>query len=573
MKRYIKTFLIAGVTLFSACDDFFELDRPEVEPWQTVSDLQPVVSSAYKSLFSLGGWTNPLSKVSNYTEFVHDMSFVNPWAMWTEIESVYRREASAFPSSGYAIGKCMPFIYTSISSSNLVIEFMERNRKADGLFEVLSPTEEAEYNKLLGEAYFMRSYAYWIASQMFMPPYHPDNRDKVYIPLVTVPRSNIEDLKNPPMGTMGQVFDTMLEDFAIAKDLLPESNRQGHANKFAASAMLMRLTFITGDWDQTKKECDFIIEKGPYTLEEEPIRAFNRNIEQVYTANPIAKEVIFEAVQTAEDTGVRNAVPSYARVTKNGQWNFKTKEPSQGAIELAVLDNWTGGGRNYIDSNGKNIVNWQHSILTALMWNPYTLKYIGWCDTDDIMSAEYQPNAEALKDLRFTQLNYFLKGNRGQKDNPAEYEMCANFQKIKFNNFWPDKYLRAPFARASLVPLIRLPEVYLTRASVDPNNALNDVNIVRARAGIDPLSSVTEKEVEIERMKELAFEHGDRLVYLAAMRREIPANGKRLIDGADTEEIYNPTTSGDLIPSIQPPYSTTYFELPDLETLFSDSSN
>jgi hypothetical protein len=66
----------------------------------------------------------------------------------------------------------------------------------------------------------------------------------------------------------------------------------------------------------------------------------------------------------------------------------------------------------------------------------------------------------------------------------------------------------------------------LTRAIIlfrDGNaaRALDDLNMVRQRAGLDPLSSLTEGAIHNERIKELGFE-GDRLRYLQALERAIP---------------------------------------------------
>jgi starch-binding outer membrane protein, SusD/RagB family len=65
------------------------------------------------------------------------------------------------------------------------------------------------------------------------------------------------------------------------------------------------------------------------------------------------------------------------------------------------------------------------------------------------------------------------------------------------------------------IPVIRLAEMYLTRAEanfrsiepqVGPNTPLDDVNIIRERAGTTPLGAVTADDIVMERFRELAFE-------------------------------------------------------------------
>lgn len=89
---------------------------------------------------------------------------------------------------------------------------------------------------------------------------------------------------------------------------------------------------------------------------------------------------------------------------------------------------------------------------------------------------------------------------------------------------WRDLY--------KVIPVIRLSEMYLTRAEanfrkggapVGPNSPLADVNIVRERAGLGALGSIANANVIVmERYRELAFE-GDR--YFTVKRLQLSANG------------------------------------------------
>lgn len=81
------------------------------------------------------------------------------------------------------------------------------------------------------------------------------------------------------------------------------------------------------------------------------------------------------------------------------------------------------------------------------------------------------------------------------------------------------------------IPIIRLAEMYLTRAEANfrkggaptgPNTPLADVNIIRQRAGLTPLGSVTANSIVNERYLELAFE-GDR--FFTVKRLKLNANG------------------------------------------------
>lgn len=63
------------------------------------------------------------------------------------------------------------------------------------------------------------------------------------------------------------------------------------------------------------------------------------------------------------------------------------------------------------------------------------------------------------------------------------------------------------------IQVIRLAEMYLTRAEANfeagtavGDSPVNDINVIRERAGLDPLAVVTRDEIRLERQRELAFE-------------------------------------------------------------------
>lgn len=69
-----------------------------------------------------------------------------------------------------------------------------------------------------------------------MPPYNEVNNSKRFIPLITKLDPTQEALRNPYMGTVAEVYDFMISDLKKAKNFLPDTNKRGRANKYAASA-------------------------------------------------------------------------------------------------------------------------------------------------------------------------------------------------------------------------------------------------------------------------------------------------------------------------------------------------
>ena len=566
MKKYIVMTLMLGLSLTSCnMDKFFELDRPEVTPWQNVNDLEYMVVSPYTAHFQIPGWQSPLALISYYGELAADIALANPWSIEQEALYWYPRQMSTFDVTGEQLESSFKILYGAVGTCNVPLTFIEEREDAGlPVFDYMTEDDKKVLERQKGELYFMRAYSYWMISRIFMPPYNEANNSKRFIPLITKLDPTQEALRNPYMGTVAEVYDFMISDLKKAKNFLPDTNKRGRANKYAASAFLMRIYWLMGNTTEALNECNFIIKNGvednPYfDLTEEPIRAFNRNAEPLYTTNPLAKEVLWEAAITAEGA---NQPIALARMSKAGGYNFNSAAGSYSPDDL----NWTGGLRGQ---------NFQHGSWACAYWNPRIIKYIGWSTTDNPLDLQnYVPSDEALKDKRFVQLHTFLKGNNGDSGaSKEEYEQT--FPHMKWNTFWSDKNFRAPYARYTNVPIVRLSEIYLTRASLllasNAEQARKDVNVIRKRAGLPDLLSVTEEDIEKERIKELGFEANDRLTYLVAMKKSIDGT-KMSLDAIDLSSDTNNPMTGTPIRALNPPYSEMYVPLPSIEYLYSGSS-
>ena len=564
MKQIFVTLLCVFSLTFTACNDnFFALQRPESIPYQTPNDLDPMVISTYAAHF-LTGWYAPAGLIPYYSELAGDLAFVNMWSIEQEAIPWYPRKMSTYDVSGDQCKMTYQALYQALFNCNGPLTTIE-TREAAGqpVFAGMSDADKATLQRQKGELYFMRGYTYWMISRIFLPPYNAENNSKRLVPLITKLEPSQEAMRNPYMGTIAEIYGQMVADLEKAKSLLSETSiARGRVNKYIASAYLMRIYWLMGQNDKALAECNNIITNAVgkyYDLSEEPIRAFNRNQEVNYTTNPVAKEVIWEIVQSA--TSNSQPIP-LCRMSKAGAYNLNSKTGTYSPGDL----NWLGGLR---------ATNWSHGGWACGYWNPRIIKQIGWASTDNPKDlVNYVPTAEALKDKRFNQLHYFLKANNGDA-NADQTIIEKQYPNITWNVFWNDKYWRAPYARYSNVPLVRLPEIYLTRATLsltsNPAQSLADVNLIRQRAGLDPLTSVTETAIENERIKELGFEYSDRLTYLVAMKKTIDGQ-KPTNENLDKQSRTNDPMAGPFIPSMSYPYSTMFVPVPDVEYLYSGST-
>ncbi|SCM55161.1 RagB/SusD family nutrient uptake outer membrane protein [Petrimonas mucosa] len=476
MKTTIK-YLLLIFTLFTtiSCnqDAFFELKRPNQFPWVNVNELELGVREPY-FLLNRDPWSHAFGTIAlkNFTE--SDIALFLPQFVGASASAAYynREFSKAIPA--YEMLDTFIKLYEMVTACNGPLQMLSDAEEAgEDPFPSMTQADRDKVNQFKGELLFMRGLAYWYLARMYAPPYNPNgNNDGRFFTLRREFTTSSEQLKKPVLGSVKEVYDAIEEDWTNAKNLLFEDhaplvydvNVRARANKYAASAMLMRLYFIKGEHDKALAECNYILNSPMYDLTEEPIQAFNKNGKDGW-----GREVIW---QTACD----EISGAYGRMeTIYTRSHFSST--SMAAWASQPLSHWA-------------------------------LKQVGW------MNEDLSETEEARNDKRYQQI-YF----RYDEDprSPTVGPMV-----------WSHKWFRAPDQRRSNRPLIRLAEVYLTRSIIlfnknDKVGAAADLNVVRNRAGlanIDP-NALTADMIHNERIKEMATENGDRTYYLIGLQLPI----------------------------------------------------
>ena len=525
---FFRCALFASLLLvFSiGCNDeeFFAAERPTVNPWNTVDDIEFSVNDTYKGLFYSDNWTDAQAMVA-FRDFVaSDISDHIPDRLEHSAIFWFPREFD-YETTGSEDEKAWAALYRTVTSTNAPLTFLEEKQEAgEDPFPNMSSADKEILKRQMGELYHMRAYTYYILSRFFVPPYDQNgNNSTATIPLKTKFEESMEAIRNPKIGTVEEIYAQMIDDFSKAKEMIPADYAvPGKASTYSAAAMLYRLHWLMGNEADALNEINYVIENGPFNLSEEPIVAWNRNFEEGIIAN----EVIWERAQTIS----ANFSPKLtARMTKIG---------------------------NYRANNGGRGDDYIHSWASTMYLSHDASEKIGWMDSET-----KEPTDEAISDLRYQQLYWFLKGNVSTDKEafpPDEYEQ--QYPQQKENAIWVDKYYRATVGWHAQIPLIRLAELHLSRASLrlangDVGGATADINVVRNRAGIGEFEgTLTEADIEIERIKEMATEHGDRVFYLVGMQK--PIDGNRV------------DQQGNAIAPIEAPYSEMYAKMPGSETNF-----
>jgi len=518
LKKIISGIFL--VLLFTTCsnEDFFELTNPPEFPWLNMDELERGVVAPYNLTFS-SQWGNYFGNDRLLFECMSDAVYLLPntsadipfqemYGRTTEVQ--INKTDGGFQDS-----------YKTITHANSVLDFLEANDFQP--FPNPSNADLENLRRIQGEMLFMRAYAYFYLTRRHCPvPGSPIFTSEEILPLRLTTPLSAEAANEAEYVTTDVIYNQIISDLQQAKELLPEqyiaglhhiSYQQGRATRYAAAAMLARVLFQMGDVDKALPELDYVI-SGPFDLSEDPIEAFNKD----YAEDGL--EVIWASSNHDRIIATTNKVPT-----------------SMNYSDYRV----TNGGRGEY-----------HKRCT---WNQFPMSHailqqIGWMD-ENLGETE-----DALQDKRYQQLYWRLEGNPGTTAaDPTEYEM--QYPHVKDPMVWGDKYYRGTDGQFTNVPIIRLPEMLLTRAIIrfrkgDIAGAAEDVNAVRSRAGLEPLVTVTAQDIHHERIKELAFE-GDRLHYLQALQLPIPA-------GDRDEEV------------IEYPYENLYWKLPQSELDFKEGN-
>ena len=500
MRRIFSILILAVALTATSCSDYFDLKRPNQYPWQSASELEMAVRAPY--LYYVGAaWANPIGALTNrfgesdlarFTGKTGDSYF---YAYWGITYKTLILENAKELEGGFE------YLYYMSTACNSALALIE-NAEAEGVdpFPEMTTADKALVKRIKGELLFMRAFTYWNLARTWCPPYDSKGaNDSKHIVVYRTNESDSDALKNATLSTVKEVYDYIVADLKDAIAILPDAyytgdnNKRMRANKYAAEALLARVLFYMGNFSEAKTYIDDVIRQTDlYALDTDLVAPFNKT-----SSSPTSKEVIWEIVYSDDsDRYDRNpGIMQYAAY--NGH---ATKMCGYAAFSLSY----------------------------------YAMEKIGWLDKD------HKLTAEAQNDLRFQNLYIYHPGNDAYPD-PAIYIF---------------KYFRGATpttnGRRAPRPLIRLSDLYLMRAQINlmagsPAAAAADVNVVRERAGLQALSTVTEADIENERIKELAGENADRIYWLCALHKDIPLGDR---------------TEGEVI---KYPYSDYYYQIPVVE--------
>ncbi|MCA5005655.1 RagB/SusD family nutrient uptake outer membrane protein [Sphingobacterium bovistauri] len=255
-----------------SCNEFLDA-KPQISvniP-ETLSDLRLLLDDANTINQSAPGLIELGSDdyVVDYTVFTSRPMFEQQIYLWDNHPQ--------FQLSDISLQWSKP--YRTILISNVVLETLDRMNDVDNNLK----------NQLKGEALFVKSFNYYILSQIYSEPYVPNSKND-NLGVVYRPSSDFSEQSYRP--TIANVYETILEELKQGYELLPvQQIHKTRPDKQAAAALLARVYLSMENYEMALQYAEKALEYDNYLID--------FNTLPITTSNPLevmGKEVIYHAI-------------------------------------------------------------------------------------------------------------------------------------------------------------------------------------------------------------------------------------------------------------------------------------
>ncbi|WP_321279190.1 RagB/SusD family nutrient uptake outer membrane protein [Marinifilum fragile] len=303
MKFEKLIIIVLSIFIFTGCDSFLDLD-----PQQSI-DTENVLTSAENIKLNLVG-AYPVARdaygqnMFHFSELLADNGEFDFRGTFSQPRDLLNKDL--VDNFSWA-DDAWELAYDVINRTNIVLDNQD----------VLSDSERDEIS---GQAMFLRGLMYFDMVRFFAKPYEMGQvNTQPGVPLVLKSNFDVSKVEYPQRATVDEVYNQVIADLTMAKDLLGEDGF--YANRFAAAAILSRVYLQKGMYEEAAIEANFVITEGSFDLAEVPFKAYNNESNGV--------EDIFAFQQNNDDNiGESNAgmATFYASTDATGRSDFQVTD-------------------------------------------------------------------------------------------------------------------------------------------------------------------------------------------------------------------------------------------------------
>ena len=378
-----------------------------------------------------------------------------------------------------------------------------------------------EIDQVLGEDHYLRAFLYLTLCNTFGRPYSQNPESNLGVPLKLT--TDIND--TPERATVKVVYNQIVKDLKAAIELMSLEKESIYATKEAAEALLSRVYLYMGEYDNTQKYSNDVIESGHFSL------VGTGDLENYFIKTPEENSENIMAVKFVKDkdylyNGWYSIGSMYAHVDGSGWGEMFASESIRNLLDQNPED----ARRKFIEP--QFVAESDVSGEVNPMWYIFTEQVeVGSLEksyfrTGEVISengnwkffgpSEHLTGEFVEEEVVDGEIKYFVTW-KGEKQYVKVQRMMETRQ--GYPKYYVLKCSKQEGQGHLWSPVIsRLGEMYLNRAEAkfhlsDEQGALDDINELRMRAGIPiwtlanlPAGKTVLDVVLEERRMELMFE-------------------------------------------------------------------
>lgn len=314
MKKIVYRYSILALLVgLSACERKLDIDPeqsiPAEQALSTSKNIQSLLIGTYDQAGTDDLYGGFLQMLADLYGFSGQASWVGTFTQPREVFNKRIRVDNSFVRDHWINA------YQVVNATNLIVDH-------------LHVVDEAERDRVAGEAKFLRALVYFDLVRSFGRPYvSGEANNQPGVPLSLTGILDYDGDLAVPRNTVDEVYTQVLADLNDAYSLLPESNGY-YADRYSAQALLARVYLQQGNYTAARDAANDVIQNSGRVLTPTYQEAFNNEANSV--------EDLF-AFQVTNQSGTNQLVVHYATQDLGGRGGDIVVQPAY----LALFDSDT----------------------------------------------------------------------------------------------------------------------------------------------------------------------------------------------------------------------------------------
>ncbi|SHM35145.1 RagB/SusD family nutrient uptake outer membrane protein [Flavobacterium chilense] len=287
--------------LFASCENELNIDPKQREDASVTLSTEGGITNVLTGTYTLAANGNAYGgRILLYADLLGVSGALNTtdfrWrGSYGELRQMYIK---AMLSDNAIIEGTYSRCYEIINAANTVIENIDKVK------------DPAKQTRMIGEASFLRSLAYFDLVRFFAKPY-VSGQANTQLGVVIRPNAiyNFNVDLSKERSTVDEVYKVIIDGLNVAYTNLPAEN-SFYADKYAAKALLARVYLQQGNYTQARDAANDVIQNSGHGLSLTYAAAFNHDTDQT--------EDVF-AIQITKQTGLNDLNTFYESEDNGGR--------------------------------------------------------------------------------------------------------------------------------------------------------------------------------------------------------------------------------------------------------------